>query len=401
MIKLGVFFGGKSCEHDVSIISGQQLIQNVDKSKYSVIPVYISRDGKWYTGDKLLDTGFMSNFNPSQVQEVYMTATGGEKCLYAIKEGKKGLFSSSASTTETIPLDVAIISMHGLHGEDGTIQGLLELNGIPYGGTGVMGCSVGMDKIAMKAVFRGYGFPVLEDVYGERNAYKANPEKLLEAAENKLGYPMFVKPANLGSSIGISKAKDREGLKQALEIAFNYDRRVLIEKGVTNLDEVNCSCLGYSNDVTASVCEMPVTFEDMMLSFNDKYLRSGKGKGMHALSRKIPAPISEEKTKEIQGLSVEIFKALDCKGVVRIDYLIDKDADKVFVGEINIIPGSFSFYLWEPTGLKYNELIDKLVDYAFKAWEDNNSNNYAYDSEILTKVSISGTKGSKTGGTKA
>lgn len=399
MIRLGVIFGGRSCEHDVSIITGQQLIQNVDKSKYQVVPIYISREGRWYTGEKLLDTEFMSKFNPDSVNEVYMSATSGEKCLYAEKQQKKGFFSSE-TVQEKIPVDVAILSLHGLHGEDGTVQGLLELNGIPYGGTGVMGCSVGMDKIAMKAVFRGYGFPVLDDIYAERNEYKNNQDAVLNEAEEKIGYPMFVKPANLGSSIGISKAKDRQGLKQALEIAFSYDRRVLIEKGVVNLDEVNCSCLGYSNDVTASVCEMPVTFEDMMLSFDDKYMRGGKGKGMQALTRKIPAPISEEKTKEIQELSVKIFKALDCKGVVRIDYLLDKDLDKVFVGEINIIPGSFSFYLWEPTGLKYSELIDKLVDYAFKAKEESESNNYAYDSEILTKVSIKGTKGSKMHGTK-
>lgn len=399
MLKLGVIFGGRSCEHDVSIITGQQLIQNVDKSKYEVIPIYIGRDGKWYTGNKLLGTEFMSKFNPSDVTEVYMSATGGEKCIHTLPQTKKGLFSSS-TVQEDIPLDVVIVAIHGLHGEDGTVQGLLELNGIPYGGTGVMGCSVGMDKIAMKAVFRGYGFPVLDDVYGERNAYHANENELIQKAEEKLGYPMFVKPANLGSSIGISKAKDREGLKRALEIAFNYDRRVLIEKGVVNLEEVNCSCLGYSNDVSASVCEMPVSFDDMMLSFDDKYMRGGKGKGMQALTRKIPAPIGDAKTKEIQDLSVEIFKALDCKGVVRIDYLLDKDLDKVFIGEINVIPGSFSFYLWEPTGLKYPELIDKLVDYAFKAYEDNNSNNYAYDSEILTKVSIKGTKGGKLGGAK-
>lgn len=397
MIKLGVIFGGKSCEHDVSIITGQQLIQNVDKSKYEVTPIYISTEGKWYTGEKLLDTEFMSKFDPSKVTEVYMTATGQDKCLHGKKEQKKGLFSSSA-TEQLFPLDVVIVAVHGLHGEDGTIQGLLELNGIPYGGTGVMGCSVGMDKIAMKAVFRGYGFPVLEDMYAERNQYNDNQAAILDDAEKKLGYPMFVKPANLGSSIGISKAKDRQGLMDALEIAFSYDRRVLIEKGVVNLDEVNCSCLGYSNDVTASVCEMPLSFDEMMLSFDDKYLRGGKGKGgMEALNRKIPAPIGEEKTKEIQELSKSIFKALDCKGVVRIDYLLDKDVNKVFVGEINITPGSFSFYLWEPTGVKYTQLIDRLVDYAFKAYEDNNKNNYAYDSEILSKVSLGGAKGCKCG----
>lgn len=397
MLELGVIFGGKSCEHDVSIITGQQLIQNVDKTKYKVTPIYISRDGQWYTGDLLLDTDFMNRFDESRVTKVYMSATGGDNCLHGKGEQKKGLFSS-ATTEQLFKIDVVIVAIHGLHGEDGTVQGLLELNGIPYGGTGVMGCSVGMDKIAMKAMFRGYGFPVLDDIYAERNAYNEAPEKILDAAQEKIEYPMFVKPANLGSSIGISKAKDRQGLKDALDVAFSYDRRVLIEKGVVKLEEVNCSCLGYSNDVTASVCEMPVSFDDMMLSFKDKYLRGGKGKGgMEALSRQIPAPIGEEKTKEIQKLSTEIFKALDCKGVVRIDYLLDKDENKVYVGEINITPGSFSFYLWEPTGLKYTQLIDKLVDYAFKAQKDKDSNNYAYDSEILSKVSLTGSKGGKLG----
>lgn len=403
MIKLGVIFGGKSCEHDVSIITGQQFIQNIDKSKYQPLPIYISRDGKWYVGEKLMDTKFMATFDPTAdgVTEVYLSATSGIKALRAVnatKTVKKGLFGSKEeSTVEEFPVDVVINAVHGLHGEDGTIAGLLELADIPYGSTGVMGSSVGMDKIAMKAVFRANGFPVLDDMFVERNDYHSNTEAILNKITEKMEFPIIVKPANLGSSIGITLAKDRAGLEHALNVAFSYDRRVLVEKGISNLKEVNCSCLGYSDDVKASTLEMPVTWEDI-LSFDAKYLAGGKNSkssGMASLSRQIPAPISDEMTKEIQETSINIFKALDCKGVVRIDYLIDCDADKAYVGEINTQPGSFAFYLWEETGVTYKELIDKLVEIAFESYEDKNANNYAFDSEILTKVSFGGTKGAK------
>ncbi len=396
MINLGVIFGGRSCEHDVSIITGQQLIQNVDKTKYNVVPVYISNEGKWYTGKSLLDVKFFNEFNPldKDVQEVHFNATPNVKGLTYLSNSK-GLFSSTI-TVETIPLDVVIIAIHGLNGEDGTVAGLMELSSIPYGNTPVMGSAVGMDKIAMKSVFKSHGFPVLEDLYFERNDYIKNIDKVLSKIMETLSFPVFVKPANLGSSIGIKKATDKISLENALNVAFSYDRRVLVEKAVENLVEVNCAALGYSDEITVSMCEMPVSWEGF-LSFDDKYMRGTKSsKGMESLQRKIPAPISEEKTEEIKGLTNKIFKALDCKGVVRIDYLIDKDLDKVFVGEINTQPGSFSFYLFEPMGISYGDLIEKIIKYAFKAYEDKSKNNFAYDSEILSKVSIA--KGSKTGG---
>ena len=362
-MKLGVIFGGKSCEHDVSIITGIQLIQNVDKSKYDVVPIYVSRDGKFYTGEKLLDIEFLNSFDPSKVTQVSLSATSGIKAFTQVGSvQKKGLFGGGSSQPQTFPVDVVILAMHGLHGEDGTIQGLLELADIPYGNTGVMGSSVGMDKITMKAVFKSNGFPVMQDLALERNVYKKDQAGSIELINSQLKYPVFVKPANLGSSIGISKATDEASLKQALEVAFNYDRRVLVEQGVTDLMEVNCSCLGYSDDIQASVCEMPVSWQEF-LGFEDKYLRGGKNsKGMESLSRKIPAPISEQMTSEIQQLSKNIFAALDCKGVVRIDYLIDKSQNKVYIGEINTQPGSFAYYLWEETGIKYPDLINKLVE---------------------------------------
>jgi len=273
-----------------------------------------------------------------------------------------------------------------MNGEDGTIQGLFEMCGVPYASAGVTASAVGMDKITMKHVFRGCNFPVLNDFAADRGVFTKDKNGVLDAIEQALVYPLFVKPANLGSSIGISKATDRKSLTFALEVAFKYDRRVLVEQAVTDLMEINCSCLGYGSDVEASVCEMPVSWEEF-LSFDDKYMRGGKGggKGMESLNRKIPAPISDELTAEIQDLSRKIFTALDCKGVVRIDYLYDKAQEKLFIGEINTVPGSFAFYLWEPLGVSFSQLIDRLVDIAFRAQKDKEMNCFAFDSAILNK----------------
>ena len=391
--QVGVIFGSRSCEREVSIISAVQLMRHADQEKYDIIPVYIDESGNWYTGDALKDIGSFKPFNPDKkgITKVFPDLSSGSGALLTHARGT-GLFSKDRIEIAA-RIDVYIIVMHGLHGEDGTIQGLLELANVPYTSTGVAGSALGMDKIMMKQFFRGADLPVLPGIGVTRTRYLSEPKSVFEEVEKELGYPVFVKPANLGSSIGVSRADDRESLEDSLELAFEYDRRVLIEAGLDKPIELNCSVLGYDEEIEASPIEMPIN-QDEFLDFKDKYLASGGSKGMASLHRVLPAPIEDELRDEIQEMSRKIFRMLDCKGVVRIDYMFDKNAGKLYITEINTIPGSLAFYLWENAGVAYTRLIDRMVGYAEKAHGDKNRVNYAYTSDILKGVSF-GTKGAK------
>ena len=393
-IQLGVLFGSRSCEREVAIISAVQLMNHVDPEKYDVIPVYISEQGMWYTGDALRKIETYKNFNPDGkgIEQVHLDITAGSGALLATRPGK-GLFGKPEQVVAA-RVEVFVVVMHGLNGEDGTLQGMLELANVPYTSTGVAGSAVGMDKIMMKQFFRGADLPILPDSWYTRSMWEKDRAAILEDVENKLGYPVFVKPANLGSSIGVSRADDREGLEDSLDLAFDYDRRVLVEKGLDKPIELNCSVLGYDDDVEASPIEMPISAEKF-LDFKEKYLASGGSKGMASLHRILPAPIPEELKERIQALSCDIFRMMDCKGVVRIDYMWDRNSDEIYITEINTIPGSLAFYLWENAGLKYSRMIDKLVACAQRAHEDKNLRNYAFTSDILKSVSLGGAKGTK------
>lgn len=390
MIHLGIVFGSRTAEHDVSIISGLQILENLDKTKYDAYPIYIAKNGEWFIGDALRDVATYENFNPDQkgLTRVFLPPVPGVNGLLAM-DGKL------LKKTKTVcPLDVAILAMHGMHGEDGTLQGLFELADIPYSSCGVTSSAVGMDKIIMKAVFKSMGLPVLESTFYYRSTWQSNPEAVLDDAE-KLGFPLYVKPANLGSSIGISRATDRESLRHAIDVAVGFDRRILVERGIDKPIEINCACLGYGNEVTPSLCEQPTSWQEF-LTFEDKYTRSsGKAKGMASNSRQIPAPISDEMTNLIRDYTAQVFRTFECKGVVRIDYMIDPKTNQVYINEINTIPGSFAFYLFEPMGMPFPVLVDRLVSYAFKALEEKHASNFAYESDILAKVK-SGTRALKT-----
>ena len=393
-IQLGVIFGSRSCEREVAIISAVQLMNHVNTEKYDIIPVYIDEQGRWYTGAPLRDVKTFQHFNPDMkgIDLVQLDLAAGSGALIANRPGK-GLFGHP--TQEVVArLEVCVIVMHGMHGEDGTLQGLLEMANLPYTSTGVAGSAIGMDKIMMKQFFKGADLPVLPGTWYQRSQWEKDQAAVLNDVEEKLGYPVFVKPANLGSSIGVSRADDREGLIDSLQLAFDYDRRVLVEKGLDKPIELNCSVLGYDDDVTASPIEMPVTGEQF-LDFSEKYLASGGSKGMASLHRILPAPIDDGLRDEIQSLSKRIFRMMDCKGVVRIDYMFDRATEKIFITEINTIPGSLAFYLWENAGVKYTELIDRMVHHAQRAHEDKNMHNYAFTSNILTSVNLGGAKGTK------
>ena len=317
--------------------------------------------------------------------------SSGSGALLTVSKGN-GLFARE-KTEIVARIDVYIIVMHGLNGEDGTLQGLMELANIPYTSTGVAGSAIGMDKIMMKQFFRGAGLPVLPGIWFTRTEFRKDKEAVIARVEKEIGFPAFVKPANLGSSIGVSRADSAESLCDSLDLAFEYDRRVLVEKGLNKPIELNCSVMGYDGETIASPIEMPIN-NDEFLDFSDKYLSSGGSKGMASLHRILPAPIDDGMRNEIQEMSRAIFRMLDCKGVVRIDFMYDKDSEKTYITEINTIPGSLAFYLWENAGIPYRELIDRMISYAEKAHEDKNSANYAYSSDILKGVSF-GSKGSK------
>ena len=399
-MNIAVLFGSRSCEHDVSIISAMQLMEAAKTAGFTVTPIYISRDGMWYTGDALNNVETFRDFNPmgKGITRINIDVSANAGDIWAWPPQRAGIFAKVPAPIAHI--DCAIPVFHGLHGEDGSIQGLFEMANIPYASSGVLGSSVGMDKIAMKQLLRGAGYPVLDFVWFTRDQLKTEREAIIEKIEKKIKYPAFVKPASLGSSIGVSRANNREELEKAIEVAASYDRRILVEVGVTHPVEINCAALGYGEDVRASVCEMPVpTADGSFLTFWEKYLRNAGTKGnaasqgMKSLSRVVPAPIGDELTARIQKMTKEIFSLLDCRGTVRIDFILDEN-DMLYVNEPNTIPGSLAFYLWKECGVSFPQLVEKMVEDALRAHADQDSSVYAYDSTILQKVAA-GTKGAK------
>ena len=391
--QVGVIFGSRSCEREVAIISAVQLMRHLDRERYDLVPVYIDEHGAWYTGECLADIASFKPFNPNRegVTKVFPDLSSGSGALLTLQKGTGLLARERIEIAARV--DVYIVVMHGLNGEDGTLQGLLELANVPYTSSGVAGSALGMDKIMMKQFFRGADLPVLPSVWHTREEFAKDRGRVINNIVEKLGFPVFVKPANLGSSIGVSRADNTDSLADSLELAFEYDRRVLVEKGLNRPIELNCSVLGYDGDTEVSPIEMPIN-HDEFLDFRDKYLASGGSKGMASLHRVLPAPIEDDLKEKIQQLSRKIFRMMDCKGVVRIDFMYDRDSENLYITEINTIPGSMAFYLWENAGVSYSRLIDRMIEYAEKAHRDKNNANYAYSSDILSGVTF-GAKGSK------
>ncbi len=405
---LGVFFGGRSVESEISVISALQAIAALDTERYRVVPVYITKQGRWLTGPELLDTAAYRDLDALErrATEVWMRPVLGDRRLY-----RRGFPGRDRVVAE---LDIALPVLHGTNGEDGTFQGLLELIGIPYVGCGVLSSAVGMDKIAMKMMLASSGLPVVEYVWFTDRSWGRSRDEQISRVEAELGYPVVVKPANLGSSVGISRAADRTELISAVDQAAQYSSRLLVERMIEPLREINCSVFGSADDCRASVCEEPVRSSEI-LSYADKYMsgrnadggkgyaKSDGGKlsapklsaglkiaapapklsgpsgskasapsgGMSSLKRRIPADLPPALTEQIRSLAAETFRVLDCDGVARIDFLLDDSAGnpsgpRVFVNEINTIPGSLSFYLWEAAGMNFAALLDGLISGALR-----------------------------------
>lgn len=388
---VAVFFGGRSVEHEISIISAVQAMASIDREKYNVIPVYISKKSAFFSGDSLCDIETFRTGNPEQSSDpvTFYVKDGTTVMEYLVG----GLFRKK----KTVNIDVAFPIVHGTNCEDGSVQGFFETLGLPYVGCDVMSSALGMDKVLFKNVLSDRGIPTLKCVdFGSRE-WALQYDEIIEKITGEIGFPMIVKPANLGSSIGISKVDNDTELRAAVDTACSFASRVLVEHAVSNLREINCSVLGDRDDCSASALEEPV-MHDKILSYDDKYrANTGKSgsKGMASLSRKLPADLSPEKTEEIQKIAVDTFKCIGASGVVRIDFLMDCDnGDAVYVNEINTIPGSLSFYLWEATDLKYPELIDRLISLAFKRQRERDNTMFTLDTNILNETSF-GTKGSK------
>jgi D-alanine-D-alanine ligase len=386
-----MLFGGKSVEHEVSVISGIQAFMNMDTDKYDVIPVYMTKKNDMYIGDEI---GKIESYKDidgllAKSQRVIMINDDGRVRLvqYPMKKLGKNV---------SIDIDVAFPVVHGTNVEDGALQGYLKTVGIPFVGCDVTASAVGMDKFIMKTVLKEADVPVLDAKLFTLSDYE-DMEKMIGKIEDSLGYPVIIKPVNLGSSVGISVAKSKIELANSLDDAFRYATKVLVEHAITKLREINCSVLGDENEAIASECEEPLHTEDI-LSYEDKYVNNAKGggsKGMASVSRKIPAELSPQKRQEIRDMAVKSFKALGCNGVARIDFMIDEENGKLYFNEINTIPGSLAFYLWEPIGIPYKELLDRMIQLAFKRERTEKNLTFTFDTNILNSASFGGSKGSK------
>lgn len=377
--KIGVFFGGRSTEHEISVISANQAIHAIDKAKYDIIPVYVTKQGDWYTGSALMDVANYRDIKAllEKCQRVYMRPIYGDYNLYKVK---KPLFGSDVVDK----LDIVIPVLHGSNGEDGIFEGVLDTIGIPYAGCGVLGSANGMDKITMKMILQACNVPVVDYVWFTDKQWGHKKDVLIDEIENKLGYPVIVKPANLGSSVGIGRAADRQQLVEHVDEARRYSARIIVEHMIENLQEINCSVLGDCDEYQTSVLEEPIKSGEI-LSYQDKYMGGTKGsKGMQASQKRIPAELPDEETEKIRFLAGETFRVLSCHGVSRVDMIIDRDNRNIYVNEINTIPGSLSFYLWEATGLSFSKLMDKLVSLALKRKRDQSTKTVSYDQNIFS-----------------
>ncbi|MDR0530444.1 MAG: D-alanine--D-alanine ligase [Oscillospiraceae bacterium] len=395
-IKLALLFGGKSVEHEISVISALQAAAALDSEKYDVLPVYLTKQNAFYTGPAVGDIKAYCDI-PALLKasrQVIPANIGGKATLlYYPPKGRRTIMTE---------IDCVLPIVHGTNAEDGTLQGFLRLLGAPFVGCDVAASAIGMDKYAQKCVFRQNGIPVLDCALLRASSYDADPDSC-EAKLAELGFPLIVKPANLGSSVGITKASSPEALRRALDLAFRFAARVLVEPAVQHLREINCAVLGDGNSARASVCEEPLN-ADEILSYENKYLNGGKNKsgaklpssqpskGMASLERKIPADIPPALAARVQDLAVRAFQCLDCSGVARVDFLLNGETGALYLNEINTIPGSLSFYLWEPTGLPYPRLLDEMIQLAYRRQRMNEDLQFSFDTNVLANADFGGVK---------
>ncbi len=385
--KVGVLFGGRSGEHEVSLLSAASVLKAIDKNKYDVVPIGITKQGRWLTShhaERLLrgagvhdEQAHLRAGDPGATAAAAVLSRGDSVIVPPVPE-TQGLvpFESARTGDSAIHVDVIFPVLHGTFGEDGTIQGLFELADIPYVGSGVLGSAAGMDKDVMKKLFAAAGLPIVKHVTILRSLWEKDRKRVTKEVEQKLKYPVFVKPANLGSSVGISKVRERKELGPAMEEAARYDRKIVIEEGVgghkRKARELECSVLGNNEPEASIVGEIVPAAE--FYDYNAKYIDEGS-------QLLIPAKISKRLMKQIQEMAVKAFQSVDCSGLARVDFLMDPKTEKIYLNEVNTMPGftSISMYpkLWAASGLDYPALIDKLIQLAFDRYQEKKKNLYS------------------------
>lgn len=389
---LVIAFGGVSPEHEVSVLTAMQAIAALKDSEFNLVPLYISKSGRWHTGDLLLELENFKDLKNLEAKATPCHITLNELSQAVLSEEKIGFFSKKRD----ILIYTILTAFHGAAGENGSFQGICETYNISYAGSGVMGSSIGMDKVTAKKLCASQQIVVVDGIDFYENEWVERQDHFINQAEN-IGYPLIVKPVHLGSSIGVAQAKNRNELTTAIEIAFRYDAHLLVEKTVSPLMEINCSVLGTPESNRASVCERPLGKEEL-LSFSDKYMRDDAAKGMASADRVIPADIKPELAESIQETSRTIFRLFNCSGLARFDFLVNRDTEQFYFNEINTIPGSFSFYLWKESGLSFPELLRELIEISLKQHRQKNGRILSYETNLLSKKAVSGIKGLK--GTK-
>lgn len=377
-LRLGVMFGGASVEHEISIVSAMQVMDHLDERRYTIIPIYVSKDRKFYHDDRCRE---LENFKHLDD----LTKKLSPVTIFA-KDNKVILRSTSRFFQKDQELDMILPVMHGTYGEDGSVQGYLRMLGIAFCGSDLIGAAIGQDKIIMKQILQYSGIPVVDWFYID----DISQETSIESRCDELGYPLIIKPATLGSSVGIHMVHSYDELKEALQDSMQYDHRIIVEKAITAMREFNCAVLGDEQQAQTSSVE-EVRKEDEILSYHDKYEGNGKSKGMVSTSRIIPAPIEEDERNTIEALALKTFSLLQASGVVRIDFLKDETSGCIYVNEINTIPGSLSFYLFEPVGIPFSQLLDHLIELAIKRQRRQAKMTFTYDSNVLSSFK----KGSK------
>lgn len=392
-IKLGVIFGGESVEHEVSIISAIQAMNKIDQEKYEIVPIYITKDREWYTGDMLKDIEFYQDLSliKRYADNVVLYCRDNKFVL----QKKTGLFKSVVKE-----IDIAFPIVHGTNVEDGVLQGYLQSIGIPYVGPNVYASVVGQDKAMMKDIWKGAGLPMSNYVWFYDTDYKHDSDEVIKLV-SKLKYPVIVKPATTGSSVGINVCDNEEALIDAIDEAIQYDQKIVVEEVVKNLKEVNIAVMGnYEHQKVSEIEE--VLSGNKFLTFTDKYIGGGKGKlkgckssvktskGMASANRKLPADLSRDMRLEVEDIAVKAFKALGTSGNSRIDFLIDEETNKVYINEINSIPGSLAFYLWDAKGIDFTSVLDEMINIGVKDYKKRTSKTHSFDSNILQGFAANG-----------
>ncbi|HSW97525.1 MAG TPA: D-alanine--D-alanine ligase family protein [Candidatus Saccharimonadales bacterium] len=393
--RIGVIFGGKSPEHEVSVITGLQVIENIDKEKFDVLPIYVAKDGRWFSGPELLKIETYRNLGliPEKSTQEAVIPSDTEKSLMPVAKSSLNPFKKSENQT----IDVLLPTFHGGIGESGSFQGMFDIMNIPYVGPSVLGGALSMDKVVMKQLFLQNNLPITKYLWFNRRAFEKDRNAVIKSIEKDLKYPLFVKPSNGGSSIGTTKAHDKKELENAIEVANLFDRRFIVEESFENSIEINISVIGNTgSELMVSVCE-EVYASGEVLTYEDKYVGGGKktgpSKGMASTKRKVPAELAKEVEEKIQKLAKLAFEVLESSGVARVDFLVNKKTKDVVILEINNPPGSMAYYLWEASGLSFKDMLSKLTALALERYEDDAKNTKTFSSNILQNFNLTGAKG--------